>query len=157
MLFDISIIAKGIDGALEIVAGVLLFFVSPQRLHHIATLLTQHELTEDPCDAVANYLLTASQHMSVAVKTFGAMYLLWHGIVKVGLVTVLLRKKIWAYPVAIASFFLFLLYQVYRYSHTHSIEMLFLSVLDVFVIVLTWLEYRRMRGRFRPGSSVDSR
>jgi len=29
LLFDIGIITKGIDGALEIIGGALLFFVSP--------------------------------------------------------------------------------------------------------------------------------
>ena len=146
VLFDVSMFAKGIDGVIELIAGVLLFFVTPQQLQHIATILTQHELSEDPRDAVANYLLHSSQALSVAAKTFGAIYLLWHGVVKVGLVTALLLQKLWAYPVAIGSFIVFLVYQLYRYSHTHSPEMIVLSVLDVFVIILTWLEYRRLRG-----------
>jgi len=40
---------------------------------------------------------------------------------------------------------LFLVYQIYRYSHTHSVWLLALSILDLFVIVLTWLEYQRLR------------
>ena len=73
------------------------------------------------------------------------MYLLWHGVVKVGLVTALLLRRRWAYPVAILAFLLFLLYQVYRYSHTYAPELLVLSVIDVIVIVLTWFEYVRLR------------
>jgi uncharacterized membrane protein len=145
LLFDISVIAKGIDGVLETVGGVLLLLISPGQLHHIARILTQHELSEDPHDIVGNYLFHSSQGLSGGAKMFGAMYLLWHGVVKVGLVTALLLRRRWAYPVAILAFLLFLVYQLYRYSHTAAPELLVLSVMDVVVIVLTWCEYKRLR------------
>lgn len=145
VLFDIGVIAKGIDGALEMIGGALLFVVRPDQLRHVARLLTLHELTEDPRDAVANYLSHASQRLSPSVTSFGAIYLLWHGVVKVGLVAALLLRRRWAYPAAIGAFCLFLLYQLCRYAHTHSPALLMLSVLDVFVIVLTLLEYGRVR------------
>ncbi|HEV2751968.1 MAG TPA: DUF2127 domain-containing protein [Gemmatimonadales bacterium] len=145
LLFEIGVIAKGIDGVLEIVGGVLLLLISPTQLHYIARILTQHELSEDPHDIVANYILHSSQGLSAGVKLFGAIYLLWHGVVKGGLVTALLLKRRWAYPTAIVAFLLFLVYQLYRYSHTSAPELLLLSVLDVVVILLTWFEYRRLR------------
>ena len=145
VLFDIGVIAKGIDGALEIIGGTLLFVIRPDQLRHVARVLTIHELTEDPRDVVANYLLHASQRLSPSATSFGAIYLLWHGVVKVGLVAALLLRQRWAYPVAIGAFFLFLLYQLYRYAHTHAPELLVLSVLDVLVILLTLLEYGRLR------------
>jgi predicted membrane protein DUF2127 len=88
----------------------------------------------------------SAQGLSAGAKMFGAIYLLWHGVVKVGLVAALLLKRRWAYPVAIVAFLLFLAYQLYRYSHTYAPELLVLSVLDVVVIVLTWFEYGRLRG-----------
>ena len=148
LLFDISVITKGIDGALEIIGGALLFFVSPDQLRHIARILTLHELTEDPHDIVANYILHTAQRLSPSVTTFGAVYLLWHGVVKVGLVTALLRRQRWAYPAAIVAFLLFLLYQLSRYAHTHSPELLVLSALDVLVIGLTCFEYRCLRASY---------
>jgi hypothetical protein len=36
LLFDISVIAKGIDGVLQVAGGILLFVVSPDRLHWLA-------------------------------------------------------------------------------------------------------------------------
>jgi uncharacterized membrane protein len=145
VLFDISILGKGIDGALEIVGGMLLFFVNPAQINHLVRTLTQHELSEDPNDLLAGYLLQATKHFSVDTQIFIAVYLLWHGLVKVGLVIALLQKRFWAYPTAILAFLLFLIYQLYRYSYTHSTWLLVLSVVDVSVIVITWLEYRRLR------------
>jgi uncharacterized membrane protein len=65
------------------------------------------------------------------------------GAVKAGLVSALLLKKWWAYPLTVVAFSLFLVYQVYRYLHTHSAWLLVLSMLDLFLIVVTWLEYNR--------------
>jgi uncharacterized membrane protein len=145
VLFDIGAVAKGIDGMLEIIGGVLLFLVDPHHLHAVARILFQHELSEDPHDLIATYVLHTSQHLAAGTVTFAAAYLLWHGVVKVGLVTGLLLRQRWAYPAAIVAFLLFLAYQLYRYTHTYSPELLVLSVFDVFIIVLTWLEYARLR------------
>ncbi len=92
VLFDISVISKGVDGALEIVGGALLSFVSPAQIHSLVRMLTQHELSEDPNDLLAGSLLQAAKHFSADAQIFAAVYLLWHGIVKVGLVIALYRN-----------------------------------------------------------------
>jgi len=150
VLFVISVVSKGVDGVLETAGGVLLFFVNSMQIHTLVRLLTQHELSEDPHDLVATYLLNGTQALAGGVRAFAATYLLWHGMVKVVLVTALLMKRRWAYPTAILAFLLFLLYQLYRYSHTRSPELLVLSVLDVLVIGLTWLEYKRLGAGHAP-------
>ena len=145
ILFDIGVIGKAGDGLLEIFGGGLLLFVNPQQLNWIARIATQHELSEDPNDVLARFLIRSLQQLSPATKVFAAVFLLWHGVVKVVLIWALLRKQWWAYPLAIVAFGLFLVYQMYRYLHTSSLWLLALSILDVFVIVLTWLEYKRLR------------
>ncbi|MGE5236396.1 MAG: DUF2127 domain-containing protein [Acidobacteriota bacterium] len=144
-LFTVGVVAKGIDGTLEIIGGILALSISRAQLHPVVRLLTQHELAEDPHDVVANFLLRSSQHLSAGAKLFGAVYLLSHGAIKVGLVTALLCKARRAYPTAILAFVVFLVYQVYRYLLTGAPGLLALSVLDVLVVVLTWAEYRRVR------------
>ena len=144
ILFYVAAIGKAIDGVLEAIGGILLFVVSTSHIYSLVRILTQHELSEDPKDLVATYLLNSTRNLSAATTTFAATYLLWHGVVKIGLVTALLLKKRWAYPAAIAAFSVFLVYQLYRYSHTRSSELLVLSVIDVLLIILTWLEYRRL-------------
>ncbi len=145
VVFLIGVIGKGIDGVLETIGGVALFFVDPNQINHWVRALTAHELSEDPDDVVARYLRDAAHRLSPHTKTFGAAYLLVHGLIKVGLVGGLLRRRLWAYPAAMAAFLAFVIYQIYRYSLTGADSLLFLSALDVVVIVLTWLEYRRLR------------
>jgi uncharacterized membrane protein len=146
LLFDIGVVGKGVDGVLEIVGGLLLCLVSPSQIYSFVRMLTQHELSEDPRDLLAGYLMQAAGHLSVNTQIFAAVYLMWHGIIKVGLVIALLQKRFWAYPAAIVAFMIFLIYQLYRYTDTHAPWLLVVSVLDLFVIILTWLEYRRLRG-----------
>lgn len=144
--FRIGVIAKVVDGALEVIGGVALLFVDPARITGIVRVLTQHELSLDPHDLVAGVLVRSVQHLSSGTELFAALFLFWHGAVKVGLVLGLLRNRMWAYPTAITAFGAFLVYQLYRYALTRSDWLVVLSILDVGVIALTWLEYRRVRG-----------
>ena len=144
VLFKISVIGKGVDGLLEIVGGILLFFTRPEQLFSFVRIVTQRELAEDPHDLIANYLLHAAQHLKAGVQIFGAIYLLAHGVIKAGLVAGLLWRKRWSYPAAMLTFLLFVIYQCYRYTDTRSPTLLLLSGIDLFVVVLTWLEYKRL-------------
>jgi len=143
--FDIGILLKGIDGVLEIIGGILLFFIPPETINYLVRLLTQGELSEDPNDFLANFLSHSAHNLSVSGKTFGSLFLLSHGIIKIGLIAALFKRKLWAYPLAMVIFGLFILYQMYRYAHSHSLWMIILSGLDVAVIVLTYLEYRNLK------------
>src|ERR1700687_3280021 len=100
ILFDIGLIGKAVDGVLEIIGGIVLFFVNPDQINGMLQVLTQHELSKDPHDFLANLLLHSMQHLSTDTIVFAAFFLLWHGIIKVGIVWALFRKYFWAYPIA---------------------------------------------------------
>jgi uncharacterized membrane protein len=146
-LFRLSVALKGLNAALEIVGGVALAAVSPAFIIHIVAFLTQDELTEDPRDFVANYLLRAASQMSLGGQLFTAIYLLSHGVIKLSLVWALLKYKLWAYPLSIAVFGAFIAYQIYRYTFTHGVGLIALSVFDLVVISLIYLEYRALKRR----------
>lgn len=145
ILFLIGVLAKAIDGALEILGGLFLLFVEPAHLHRWLADLTQHELSEDPNDVVARILLGVQAQLTERVRIYAAIYLLVHGLVKVGLVVAMLRRQLWAYPAAIVIFTLFIIYQLYRYAITSALWLVVLSIIDLLVIVLIWLEYRHLR------------
>ena len=121
--FEIGIFLKGIDGILEVIGGILLIFLNKVRLNNLFILLTQHELWEDPHDIIANFMLKFSSTFSISTQYFGVFYLISHGVIKLILVILLLRKKIWAYPLTIVSLILFIVYQIYRYTINHSIDL----------------------------------
>jgi uncharacterized membrane protein len=146
-VFEIGIIAKGLNGAVELLGGLLLLFVSPAWIHHIAVLLTRVELSEDPHDFIATHLLHTTNGLTGHAVLFGAVYLLTHGAVKVVLVVALLLNKLWAYPLAIVVLLLFIVYQLYRISFDPTAGLIALTIFDVVIVLLTWREFRVQRGR----------
>ncbi len=148
--FEVSIIAKGLDGLLELIGGLLLLLVTPATINRIVTAITQHELSEDPHDLIAAHLLHISNGLTGSTVHFAAAYLLLHGIVKVVLVVALLRNKLWAYPWLIAFLVVFIAYQLYRIALTPTAWLIALTVFDAFVVWLTWREWRKQLNRKRP-------
>ena len=140
--FHIGITLKGVDGVLETIGGLLLWLIHPSAMNAIVRVLTQHELSHDPRDFIAVHLLGASATLLSSNRLFASLYLLAHGATKVVLVLALWMNALWAYPLTIFVFVAFSAYQLYRYSHTHSIAMLLLTIFDVLLICLTWLEWR---------------
>ena len=90
-------------------------------------------------------VLKFGQHFSVAQHHFYAFYLLSHGLIKSLLVIGLLRERLWAYPASFAVFGAFIAYQLYRFTFTHDIGLVLLSIFDLFVIYLAVHEYRLLR------------
>jgi uncharacterized membrane protein len=144
--FKIGLVLKGLDGILEVAGGILLLFLSPHAIEHLVRALTAHELSEDPHDLIARYLLHTTAHLSHGTTLFGAIYLLSHGIAKIVLVALVLRDKLWAYPWLIILLLAFIAYQLYRITAVHfSIGLTLLTVFDAFLVWLTWREYRAKR------------
>lgn len=144
-VFEISVLLKGAHALIECISGLVLAFVSTSVIARLANALTQEELIEDPNDFVAAHLASLAENFSVSTQHFCAFYLLSHGAIKVFLVIGLLRNKLWAYPVSLVVLGLFIVYQLYRFSYTHGIGLIVLTVFDVIVMGLIWHEYRLAR------------
>jgi uncharacterized membrane protein len=141
--FEVGIILKGLDGALEVIGGLLLLVVSPATIDRVVTGLTQHELSEDPHDFLATHLLRTAHGLTGSAVLFGAVYLLAHGVVKVVLVAALLKNQLWAYPWMIGFLGVFIVYQLYRLSFSPSVGLTALTIFDAAVAWLTHREYRK--------------
>jgi uncharacterized membrane protein len=142
-IFEVGILLKGLDGLLEIAGGVLLLLIKPQYLNQLAATLTQHELSEDPHDFLSSYILHSTQNLAAGSLVFGALYLLSHGIVKIVLVWEILHNRFWAYLGLIYLTIGFMVYQIFRFSYSHSIGLVLLTVFDAVVVWLTAVEYRK--------------
>ncbi|SPF50924.1 conserved membrane hypothetical protein [Syntrophobacter sp. SbD1] len=140
--FVAGIVLKGVDAVLEILGGISFFFLSPQSLNVWTLSLIEREFPE----GLRNFLLGWLGHnWSIDSQLFATFYLVSHGVMKLFIATVLLKGKIWAYHTGIVFFFLFILYQLYRYAFTHSVWLIILSGLDMVIIYLTWEEYKRVK------------
>ena len=143
--FDAGITLKGLDGLFELIAGLTLLLSSQPALLAAAHWLTRNELIEDPDNFLANHLLHATQKLSIGSWHFAGAYLLGHGLVKIGLVLALWRGLRWAWPTAIAILSAFIIYQGYRWAHHASAFLAFITALDVVIVLLIAIEWRRQR------------
>jgi len=144
-IFQVSVLLKGAHALIECLGGIALALVSTNSIANFVNAITQDELIKDPNDFVATHLLTMAHNFSVQTQHFYAFYLLSHGIVKVALVVGLLREKLWAYPASLIVLTLFVLYQLYRFSYTHGLGLIVLTLFDIVVMGLIWHEYGLMR------------
>jgi uncharacterized membrane protein len=144
-VFEVSVLLKGAHALIECIGGLAMASVSTSTISALVNMFTQEELVEDPHDIVATHLLSFAKGFSVETRHFYAFYLLSHGIIKVVLVIGLLRDKLWAYPASLFVLGTFIVYQIYRYTHTESFGLIALTVFDVIVMALIWHEYRLVR------------
>jgi uncharacterized membrane protein len=141
--FRVSIILKGLHALLETVGGIVLLKVPAQTLNRVVMSILTQDFSRDPNDFVIRHLHRAFERLADGGSHFASWYLLSHGGVKLCLVLALLWNKLWAYPLMIVMLSAFIGYQMYRFTLTHSVAMIVLTVFDLIVIVLTWIEYRQ--------------
>jgi uncharacterized membrane protein len=140
-LLRLALLVKLLDGASELAGAVLLFVLRRPVLNRLLAALTQHELAEDPRDFVANHLTAAVHRLTPETRRFAAVYLLAHGAAKVVLMVGLLRGCRSFYPWTIGFLVLFIGYQFYRISYSHSPLLAVFTAVDIFVVALIWREY----------------
>ena len=149
--FKIGLVLKGLDGILEVIGGIVLLFLSPQAIQHLARTLTAHELSQDPHDLIARYILHTTAHLTTSTTLFGAIYLLSHGAAKIVLVVLVLRDKLWAYPWLIGLLLAFIAYQLYQITVVHfSVGLTALTIFDAVLVWLTWREYQSKKAQRHP-------
>lgn len=151
-VFLVSIWIKALVGLGQVVSGTMLLLVKQETLAAFVVRATTPELVEDPNDWFATLLQTSAHDWAGGTQWFVSMYLVVHGLIKIALVAGLLRRKMWSYPVSMWVLGAFIVYQLYRYTVTHSVWLLLLTALDAVVVALIHHEYqrRKLHGFDRP-------
>lgn len=146
-LFDTGVYLKLANALLEILGGFIFLFAKPTSINNLVLRLTQHELIQDPKDVIANFLRHQVVSLTGKSELFTAFFLLSHGLIKGFLLIALLQKRLWAYPTAIVVFLGFIVYQMYQYAIGGSAWLIALSLLDIIVVILTYLEYNNIKSK----------
>lgn len=142
-VFIAAIKLKGLFGIFDIVGAWLLLFRFG-FLENVLIRFFERELTHDPLDFFATMffrILPAITH----AKLYAAVYLLIHGLINLLLVIGLLRRKLWVYVLAEIVFIGSIAYQISRIAHNHSIFLSIITLYDILVVVLVWIEYGRLK------------
>lgn len=144
--YDIGIAIKGFDGAVELIAGILLW-VAPGLLHTVLQSLLgeARESNSRMMHFVAYHIARTDADLLRSGLVVVIFFLIMHGVIKIGLVVALFKKWHWAYPWAIGVLGLFLAYQVYVFVKHPTISMAIFSLLDAVIIWLVYKEYREQK------------
>jgi len=145
-VFDVGVIIKGFDGAVELIVGLLLL-LAPQAIDAVLDWIAGRARAETSRagEFVATVVGHADAQLAGGGTGFLIAFLIAHGVIKLALVYALLRRIIKAYPWAIGILIAFLAYQLFVLVTAPSLGQVLFSVLDVIIIVLVWREYRELR------------
>jgi uncharacterized membrane protein len=152
--FRVSLFIKAIDGTLQLIGGTLLLIIPHATLVSWLDKLSTQVMPDNNETLIAQLLHTASQHYSVRAEIFLSLYMLSHGVIKLGLVYGLLREKLWVFPLAFVAFAGLILIELDRILIHHYWGVIILLSFDTFVLTMVILEYRRLKaGLVHPPSS----
>ncbi len=148
-LFQIGMVWRIVYGCLRIVLGLSLVRAIGMPLSDLFYRLMQYEIAEEPHDFLFLTVGSFLRHHSYTVTYFLVSYLIFWGVVDVVLSISLLREELWAFPVSMYLIGAFIIYEVYRVFHTHSLILCGIIVVDTALIALIRMEYRRqLRKKF---------
>lgn len=143
LLFEAGVIVKGLHALVELVSAFVIYFLG-NAAFLVVTRLTASELAEDSQDVFANFFLNQTNHI-LSARGFVALYLVASAIINLIIVAGLLSNRLRAYPASMGVLSLFILYQVYRISLTHSVWLSIFTLFDIAVIYLIYQEYGRQK------------
>ncbi|MHB8660501.1 MAG: DUF2127 domain-containing protein [Minisyncoccota bacterium] len=141
--FDLALILKAVDGALEVLGAVLVLVVPPVLVMKIVNFALAGELSQDPDDPIANAIQSAAHAFSVSNHLLISLYLVLHGAIKVLLVIGIFAKKRIAYPLFMIALALFGTYEAYRGFVRGEQLLQALAIFDFILLILTAYEYQR--------------
>ena len=141
-LFEVGVVVKGIHGVVDFIGAAIIYVVSGTTMLRILESVTSGELSDDPNDFLANYILNHA-HITAQGKDFAALYLCVSGIINIIIAIGLFLHRKYMFPVAKILLGCFVLYQMYHFVRFHSPWLLILIIYDISVIGLIYLEYRR--------------
>ena len=148
--FRIVVILKALDGLLEVLGGLILIFVPISRLKGLVEQLATYEVGPGRHAFIGNFILSMDHHVSAHLQLFAVIYLLGHGSIKIFLTAALLWRRYRLYPYAMGFLIAFIGYQCYTIGYSHSIVLAVLTSLDVAIVVLTYMEWKRHRPQQLP-------
>jgi uncharacterized membrane protein len=147
VLFRLAVLIKGLDGAVELVAAVVLLALSAAEVPRLVADVVTRDLLGPPDGTLARHFVAGTAEFASGNRTFVVVYLALHGLIKLALVVALLKRWRPAYPAAIVVLGSFVAYEIVRAVSTGSVVLPFLAAFDLAILVLVWREYKLLTRR----------
>jgi len=142
--YVVTVAVKGFDGGLETLAGLVIWITGPQRLYRWVVRITAPELFDGDHVRAILAIRHGAEHLAITGGHFVVFYLLVHGLLKLGLATVLLRGGgRWIFPVGTLILTSFIVFMSYRLSQQWSNWLLGFALFDALTLALVLNEWRK--------------
>lgn len=150
--FNAMLLGKSIFAFVEIFSGLLLIFIPLDLIKSTI----QHLAASIAFAPLSSMITNAGERLTSDATLFAVIYLLLHGALKLVTLALLWRKILWSYPLSIVLLVGFITYQMFEFFNHGAISMLVLCVVDLVMITLTLLEYRKLKVQLSKGQSYSS-
>lgn len=131
-------------GTLRTILGLVFLELINVPFTDILYKIFGYELAEDPADILFSTINSFLQLHPFSVTYFLSIYLIFWGILEIFLSINLLRHKLWVFPVSLYLIVFFVIYELFRFFHTHSIILLLIIVVDIVIFWLIKNEYQKV-------------
>ena len=150
LAYVVTIAIKGLDGGLEMLAGLTIWITGPQRLYRWVVRVTAPELYDGSHVHAVHAIRDGAHHLAESRVSYIIFYLLVHGILKLGIAVALLKGGgRWIFPVASLILLGFIGYMSLRLSEHWSNWLLGFALFDTLTLALVLNEWRpRLRNPF---------
>ncbi|KGH34596.1 DUF2127 domain-containing protein [Lactococcus cremoris] len=150
--FNAMLLGKSIFAFVEFLSGLLLIFIPLDLIKSTI----QHLAASIAFAPLSSMITNAGERLTSDATLFAVIYLLLHGALKLVTLALLWRKILWSYPLSIVLLVGFITYQMFEFFNHGAISMLVLCVVDLVMIALTLLEYRKLKSQLSKGQSYSS-
>lgn len=150
--FNAMLLGKSIFAFVEFLFGLLLIFIPLDLIKSTI----QHLAASIAFAPLSSMITNAGERLTSDATLFAVIYLLLHGALKLVTLALLWRKILWSYPLSIVLLVGFITYQMFEFFNHGAISMLVLCVVDLVMIALTLLEYRKLKAQLSKGQSYSS-
>ncbi|MCF7815636.1 MAG: DUF2127 domain-containing protein [Candidatus Pacebacteria bacterium] len=144
-LFHLSMWWRIFYGFIRIVLGFILLNHIGSSFTDILTSVMAHEIVQDPADVLFLFIYQLIENHSFTVTYFVSCYLLFWGSIDIFLSSLLLKHKLWAFPVSMVLIALFIVYGIFRLTHTHSLVLLSVIIADIIILYLIHKEHYNLK------------
>ncbi|MGO2644903.1 MAG: DUF2127 domain-containing protein [Lactococcus cremoris] len=150
--FNAMLLGKSIFAFVEFLSGLLLIFIPLDLIKSTI----QHLAASIAFAPLSSMITNAGERLTSDATLFAVIYLLLHGALKLVTLALLWRKILCSYPLSIVLLVGFITYQMFEFFNHGAISILVLCVVDLVMIALTLLEYRKLKVQLSKGQSYSS-
>jgi uncharacterized membrane protein len=140
-----AITIKGLDGAFELALGGIVAVLGAHRFSAWLISWSTPEIAGNTENPVMHFVRHGADGLAHASTAFVIVYLLAHGVIKLGIAINLLRGKSWIYPVAVAVLAAFVAFMSFRLTHHWSVWLFAFALFDAVTLALVVNEWRSPR------------